>query len=104
MIRFIDTACVNPEVFYIVSLSLFAAKLNLSKASLLLERRVFEIIKIDLISIITPSVREYYVGRNVFEKISGDAQLPSSVKLQKAHFVDADLRRYEINRGDSSDS
>ena len=66
---------------------MFAAEPNLSIASFILVRFVFKIVEINLISVISLSMREYRVGRNAVLKIPGQDRLALIVELQKAHRV-----------------
>ena len=72
---------------------LLGAKLNLDIASLVLPRFVLEIVEIVLIIVVSPSMREYCIGRNIVEKVSSQAELALAVDPQKAHHVDVAFAR-----------
>jgi hypothetical protein len=81
IVRFVDAACVHPEVFEFVLLRLLAAEPDLRMASLVLERLVFEILENDLVLLVFPRMREDCVVRDVILTILSQAELALIVEF-----------------------
>jgi hypothetical protein len=86
MVGFIDAACVHPEIFQAVFLSLSAAKLKFCITSLTPARLILYIAEDNLlIVILVPSMRENRVAWCIVAEVLVQADFTMAAQFQKAH-------------------
>jgi hypothetical protein len=87
IVRFINTACVNPDISQVVPSGLFSAEHDLSEPNFIADftRPISQVLESDFIIFISPGMREYCIGGKVFDEILGQAEFAIICKVQEAH-------------------
>jgi hypothetical protein len=76
---------IYPEVLQAVSTSLLSAELDFSISKLVFPCTINGIVEGDLLTIRSPSMREYRIGRNCAANKFGQAEAFAAVDFEKAH-------------------
>ena len=73
-VRFVDATRIYPKVLQAIASGLFSAEAESLIASLTLASTIHQVFEGDLVSVRSPRVREYCIGRNLIDKTFIEAE------------------------------